>query len=97
MIELLGITEDQSRRDTDALLQCPHVQLLRVDPPRQTDPQNEAAGRSGHLRAFRKILLHGQLEGTEVFPVLLTDEAQMPVVPAIFQVGGDAHLGHAAR
>src|SRR5690349_2486075 len=97
VIELFGVTEDQTRRNTDALLQCPHVQFLRVDSPRQTDPQNEATGRPGHLRAFRKILLHGQLEGTEVLTVFLTDEAQMPVVPAIFQVSGNAHLGDAAR
>ena len=58
VIELLGVTENQPRCDADALLQRAHMKFLCIDPPRQTHPKNEAAGRPGHLCAFREILLH---------------------------------------
>jgi len=73
------------------------VQFLGIDPSGQTDPQDEAAGRTRHLCAFREILLHCQLEGAEVLAVLLTDVTQVPIVATILQVRGDAHLRDAAR
>ncbi|MNH16279.1 hypothetical protein D3C79_759120 [compost metagenome] len=72
------------------------MQLLGIDPPRQADPENEAASWPGHLRAFGEVLLYRQLVGTEILPVLLTDVAQVPVVTAILQVGRHPHLRHAA-
>ncbi|MNM62151.1 hypothetical protein D3C81_734670 [compost metagenome] len=96
MIELLGVTENQPRRDADALLQRSHMQFLGVDPSRQAHPQNETAGRPGHLRAFGEILLHRQLESAEVLAVLLADVTQMAVVTTVFQIGGNAHLRDAA-
>ncbi|MNF94693.1 hypothetical protein D3C84_774110 [compost metagenome] len=73
------------------------MQVLGVDLGRQADPEDEAAIRAGHLGALGEILLHPKLEGGEVFPVLLADIAQVPVVAAVFQVGGHTHLGDAAR
>lgn len=73
VIKLLGITENKPGRDTDPLLQSPHVQLLGIDPTRQTDPQNEPAARARYLCTFGKILLNCQLECAQVFTVLLSD------------------------
>lgn len=97
MIKLLGITENQPRRDADPLLQRPHMQLLGVNPAWQTDPQYEPATGTRHLRALGEILLDRQLKCAEVFPVLLPDMPQMAVIPAIFKVGRNTHLRHAAR
>ncbi|MNC29093.1 hypothetical protein D3C75_773300 [compost metagenome] len=97
MVELLGVAEDQPWRDADALLQRPHMQLLGIDPPRQADPQDEASSGTTHLRAFGEVLLHRQLKGAEVLAVLLADIAQVPVIAAVLQVRGDAHLRDAAR
>lgn len=75
VVELLGVTEDQPRRDTDALLQRANMQFLGVDPPRQAHPKDETARGPGHLRALGEMLLHRQLERAEVFSVFLTDVA----------------------
>src|SRR5690606_19499277 len=96
VIELFGIAEYQARRDADVLHQGSGVELLGVDPRRQTDPEDEPAVGPGHLAALGEVTLHGQLEGAEILPVLVTDVTQMAVITAVLQIGGDPHLRHAA-
>ena len=96
VVKLFRITEDDSRCNADALLQRTHVQFLGIDPTRQTDPQDKAAGWTGHLGTFGEILLHRQLEGAEVLAVFLADVAQVAVVATVFQVSRDTHLGNTA-
>ena len=97
MVELLGITEDQPRRNADALLQGAYVQILGIDSRWQADPENKATLGPAHLRAFGEVLLHRQLEGAEVLAVLLANKAQVAVVTAVLQIRRYRHLRHAAR
>ena len=90
VVELLCVTEYQSWCNADALLQRAHMQLLGIDPTGQAHPEDEAACRPGHLGTLGEVLLHCQLIGTEVLAIFLAYVVQMPVVAAIFQLGGQA-------
>src|SRR5204863_456897 len=59
VLELPAGRKHRSWNNRDVLGQCGAMQLQRVDPPRQLNPQHVASGRPADTRARREILGDG--------------------------------------